>query len=218
MKWIAPQYIACLALCLMPLPVTGDNGMGAEVEPLPPGGVYRYQDGNGQMVMSNTLPREALQYGYQVLGKDGRVVADVEAAPDEAERARHKERQEAQARAAEQRRQDEELRRLYTGPSDAIRARDRQIDALRLSIDYTRNNIMQVKAQLDEEIAAAARFERSGKPIPDGVEENIARFTRQVNELEAEIEQYEAEIEAARENYAPIIERLKTLAEQEDEG
>lgn len=214
MKRVTLGVWTLLALLAAPSVVLPDDGNGADVKPLPPGGVYRYKNKDGQMVMSHTLPGEALQYGYEVLNQAGRVVAEVDPPPDEEQRARLRAEQEARADAEEQQRRDAELRRLYTGPEDAIRARDRQVGALQLSQDYVRNNIQQIKSQLDEEIAAAARFERAGRPIPDGVEDNIARYTRQVTELEAEIEQYQQEIEAAEENFAPIIERLRYLEEQ----
>ena len=195
--------------------VPAGDRQAAEPVALPPGGVYRYQNAEGQMVMTHTLPEEAIMAGYEVLNRSGRVVQTVAAPPDEDERVRLREQRQASDREAAQLQRDRELRRLYTGAEDAVRARDRQIDALRLGIDYARNSIAQVQSQLDEEIAAAARAERAGRPIPEGIEANIYRFTRQIQDLEADIVQQEQDIEQVMQQFQPVIERLEYL-EQSD--
>ena len=216
MKRLAVGFLSMVLLAPGLIGAQGRSAEQAEPAPLPAGGSYRYQRPDGQMVMTHTLPQEAIVQGYEVLNRTGRVVKTVDPAPTEEDRARWREEDQARSSAQEQRRRDAELQRLYTGPEDAVRARDRQVEALRLNIDYARNNIQQVKSQLDEEIAAAARFERAGRPIPDGVEENIARFTRQVSELEEEIVQYQQDIDVVEENFAPIISRLRELSERRE--
>ena len=203
--------LVALILATGSVAVSAGDRPAAEPVALPPGGVYRYQNEDGQMVMSHTLPEEAILAGYEVLNRAGRVVHTVAAPPDEAERARIRERREARDREVAQQQRDQELRRLYTGAEDAVRARDRQMNALRLAVDYARNSISQVQTQLDEEIAAAARAERAGRPIPDGVEANIDRYTRQLQELEADVEQQQREMEQVAEQFRPVIERLEYL-------
>ena len=45
-------------------------------------GMYRYEDENGRMVISNTIPQEATKRGYDILGNNGRVVETVPPGPN----------------------------------------------------------------------------------------------------------------------------------------
>jgi chromosome segregation ATPase len=179
---------------------------------LPPGAMYRFQSDSGSTMMTNTLPREAIENGYQVLDKNGRVIRSVEPAMTEAERQKLKARQQAERERERQQARDEELLRLYAGPDDARRARDRQIEALKLNISYTRNTIEQTRDKLEEEVSAAARYERQGKEVPESITAAIDRFQRQIDDQQNEIDQYQKDIKSVTQRFEPIIERLRTIA------
>ena len=157
------------------------------------------------------LPEEGLYAGYDIVDSQGRVIRSVAPAPTpEQQKALRAER--AQARDVERQGQrDRELLRMYAAPDDAERARDRQIAALQLNIDYARGNISQTRNRLEQEISNAARIERSGREVPENTSVVIGRYTRQIEDLEAEIVQYEADIEQVRKNFEPIIERLQII-------
>ncbi len=108
-----------------------------------------------------------------------------------------------------------ELVRLYAGPEDAVRAMDRKIDALELSISYEENSLAQLQMKLDDEIAVAARNERAGRDVPDGVQEAIERLKRQIELTEEKLVEFETDIDAAKKEYAPIIQRLKEIENAE---
>lgn len=172
--------------------------------------MYRYTTPDGNLALSATLTLQAIHSGYQVLDHKGMVLKEVAPAPPE-EQARRRQQMEAQRRAEEQAARDEELRRLYAGPEDAERARERQVDALELKIGYARNTLGQLEDKRDAEISDAARAERAGRAVPDGTREAIRRYNRRMEESRAEIEAYQRDIEAVREQYKPIIERLHQL-------
>ena len=69
--------------------------------------------------------------------------------------------------------------------------------------------------KLDDEIAVAARNERAGREVPEGVHEVIERLKRQIDATEEKLAGFEADIDAAREEFAPIIQRLKEIEEEE---
>lgn len=185
-------------------------------EEIPPGALYRYQTQEGQVVVTSTLPREAIATGYEILDRHGRTIRKVEPAPTQEDLERLEARRQEKLQRERQREEDKRLRRLYAGPEDAIRARDRQLEALRLNIEYTRNSIGQVEEKLSEEISVAADYERKGQAVPESVRGAIERYQRQLRELNQEIEQYEADMEEVRAEFKPIIERLRVLAGKND--
>lgn len=203
-------------LCLSPAAVLGAEGNKAENgEPvIPRGALYRYEDEEGQMAVSSTLTREAIEAGYQILDRQGNVIKTVEPAPTEEELEEVKAKRERQRQLERQKREDKRLLRLYAGPEDAIRARDRQLEALKLNIGYTRNNIKQVEDKLSGEISAAARFERQGKEVPESIQATIDRYQRQLSELNEEVAQYKRDMEAVRAEFEPIIKRLRALTDE----
>lgn len=180
---------------------------------LPPGAMYRYTDDQGRRVISPRPSPDAARYGYEIVSRQGVVLRTVPPAPTAAELAEREAEAEAAEARLEQTRRDAELRRLYALPDDAERARDRQITALQLSIDYARNTINQTRGRLDQETARAAQMERRGQAVPDATTKVIDRYSRQIGELERDIEQHEADIEKVRREYQPIIERLQVLVE-----
>ncbi len=203
--------VFCLALAApvsvwcAPAPSTGPDG-------LPPGAVYRYINAQGNMVMTSVLTPEGVQVGYEVVDSQGRVIKTVPPAPSADELAEIREAREQARREQQQAQRDAELMRMYAAPEDAERARDRQISALRLNIDYAKGNITQTRTRLDQEISNAARIERSGRQVPENTALVIDRYTRQISELETDIAHYEQEIIKVRESFEPIIERLRVIS------
>lgn len=188
-----------------------------DAEPdIPAGAMYRYYNAKGQLVVSSTLPQEAVQRGYEVLDRQGNLIKEVEAAPSPEDLEAIRERKEKMRERQRQKQEDERLLRLYAGPDDAIRARDRQIEALRLNIGYSSNNIDQVEEKLSEEISAAARFERQGREVPEQIQTTINRYQRQLKELNREVEGYKKDMEEVRQEFAPIIKRLRVLTGEEE--
>lgn len=208
-------WTACL--CWQPQTVLADDVEGLDYQleapvALPPGGVYRYKNAEGRTVMVTILPREGILAGYEVLDNNGRLVQTVAPAPTREDFARLNAERQAETAARVAKQQDKELLRLYAAPEDAERARDRQIHALRLNIDFARGNISQLQNQLDQEVAVAAGHEKTGRKIPTGVEEAINRYSRQIEDLEQDITQYREDIEHIQEEFKPIIERLHEIA------
>lgn len=171
---------------------------------LPPGALVRYFDDQGRVVITSTLPREAIDKGYELIDSRGRLLRAVEPPLPEAERRKMQEQQRARA-------ENQELMRLYPTPADAERALDRQITTLQLQIDYARSAIVQLDDKLAVEMEAAALAEQAGRQVPEAVTGNIEVYTKQIREQEEKIARAEQDIVAAREQFAPIIERLRGI-------
>ncbi len=172
--------------------------------------MYRYTKSDGTLAVSATLNEQAIHAGYQVLDLSGRVLRREPAAPPE-EQARRREAMEARQQAQQQAERDKELERLYAGPEDAVRARDRQLEALELRISYATNTLAQLEEKRDEEVSLAARAERAGRPVPEGTRQAIDDYQRRMAHVRREIAGYEKDKQAVREQYAPIIDRLEEL-------
>ena len=181
-------------------------------EGLPPGAVYRYINAQGNTMLTSVLTPEGVQSGYEVVDSQGRVIRIEPPAPSAEELEEIRAARERARHDAQQAQRDAELMRMYAAPEDAERARDRQISALRLNINYARSNIAQTRTRLEQEISNAARIERSGRQVPENTGLVIDRYTRQISELETDIAHYEQEIIKVREAFEPIIERLRVIS------
>ncbi len=202
--------------CLAVLLLLGAHSLMAEdgpqeVEPLPSGGVYRYMGPSGDLVHTRTLPWDGIVAGYEVLDSRGRVVKSVRPLPTAEEKA-ERERLRAKILAKEeQEKRDRELLRMYATPKDAERALERQLAAIEMNINYSRNAKLQAEIKRDNAIQQAADRERRGQQVPEHLQESIARFQREVDALDREIAEQQKDKEGVREDYAPIIERLKEI-------
>lgn len=190
---------------LLPSSVWARSGQRAN-ERIPDGAYFRHETTDGVVHLNRTLTMDAIRNGYQLLDQYGRVLEDVEGV--ELNDAQAKAQRMKQARQA---REDRDMLRLYAGPEDAERARDRRVEALELSISYEENNLAQLQAKLDDEIATAARNERAGREVPEVVKEAIDRLQRQIISAEKKLREFDQEIDQANQQYAPIIERLEVI-------
>ena len=185
------------------LPAWSASGVRAS-DRLPHGAYFRHVTADGVVHLNRTLSNAAIEAGYQLIDKHGRVLEEGVKLNDE-------EARERRLQQARQRREDAVLLRLYAGPDDAMRARDRKVDALELAISYEENNLAQLQMKLDDEIAVAARSEQSGKDVPEGVQDAIVRLQRQISLSEKKLAGYDVEIGEVNEEYAPIIQRLEEI-------
>ncbi len=205
MRWLPwGLVLALLALPVLTLAAAKQNEPAGEV-------MYRYTKPDGTLAVSATLNEQAIHAGDQVLEHNGRVLRREPPAPPE-EQARRRQAMEAEQQAQRQAERDKELERLYAGPEDAVRARERQIEALELRISYATNTLAQLEEKRDQEVSLAARAERAGRPVPEGTRQAIEEYQRRMAHVRQEIAGYEKDKQAVREQYAPIIERLEELA------
>ena len=198
------KIVVLLMALILTSSVWARSGQRAN-ERMPDGAYFRHETSDGVVHLNRTLTMDAIRSGYQLLDQYGRVLEDVEGV--QLNDAEAKAQRMQQARPA-----------LYAGPEDAVRARDRKVEALELSISYEENNLAQLQMKLDDEIATAARNERAGRDVPEVVKEAIDRLQRQIQMAEQKLLEFDREIEQANQQYAPIIERLEAIEQQQNEG
>ncbi len=180
--------------------------------------MYRYETKDGKTVMSNTLPREALEQGYEVLNNSGRVIETIPAPPTEeelAERRRERERQERLERERkEQKKRDRQLLRQYSSPDDAVRALHRKLRERFGTVRLKLANINNIEGQIANAQNRAANRERSGREVPDSLRQKMERLRAEKASLLSEIRQEIDAVEATRETYRQKADRLETLTDE----
>ncbi|WP_228260752.1 DUF4124 domain-containing protein [Marinobacter orientalis] len=173
--------------------------------------MYRYLDENGQVVISNTIPQEASERGYDILSKNGRVIETVDPAPTEEEIAAREAQERREAEEERQRELDRKLLERFSHPDDAVRAMHRKIRELQGLNQLKRGNISVIINQLDSEQSRAADLERSGRDIPGSTLKKIRRLESQIEDIEREIDSQNADIKALRKRFEEDIERLEEI-------
>ena len=177
--------------------------------------MYRYETKDGKTVMSNTLPREALEQGYEVLNNSGRVIETIPPPPTEeelAERRRERERQERLERErAEQKKRDRQLLRQYSSPDDAARALHRKLRERFGAVRLKLANINNIEGQIENLQNRAANQERSGREVPDSLRKKMKSLRSEKAALLSEIRNEIDAAEATRESFRQKVKRLETL-------
>ncbi|KPP99247.1 DUF4124 domain-containing protein [Marinobacter sp. HL-58] len=176
---------------------------------------YRYTDENGQVVISNTIPQEASKRGYDILGKNGRVIETVDPEPTEEEIAAREAEEQRKAEEERQMELDRKLLERFSHPDEAVRAMHRKIRELQGLNQLKRGNISVIDSQLDNEQSRAANLERSGRDIPEATLEKIQRLESQIRDIEREINSQNADIKVLREQFEKDIERLEVITDKE---
>lgn len=199
-KYLSPLLIA-LALGL---------GAIAQAEEIPGAKWYRYYDDSKRPTVTDSLTPEHIARGYDALSGSMQLIKHVppQRAATEEEKAAVKAKREAELQQAKD---DKQLLRLYSSPRDAEYARDRQIDALQLRIDFSNNSLTGLRQRRAAEAQKAAAFERTGKPVPTDLKTGIANYDKQIQSAQQEVTQRKTERDKVRADFDPIIQRLVTL-------
>lgn len=182
----------------------------AHAEDKDPARWYRYYNEKNQPAITDRITEEHISRGYEALDQGMQVLRRVPPqralTPEEVIAAKA-------ARAADVRRKedDKQLLRLYSRPRDAEQNRDRQIDAIQLRIDFTTSALSRLREARTKEAQRAAVLERTGKPIPDTMKADIAKYDKQIQQMQAEILARKAEQEKIRQDFTPVIQRLSEL-------
>lgn len=171
--------------------------------------LYRYKNAQGQLMIESSIPPEYATKGYQIITPSGQVLEDIP--PSQAPSLSVDEERAKAQREAELQRQDVNLRKLYSAPQDAERQRDRQIDGIKQKQDFAKGQLSQLTSKRKAELEQAAAMERKGKPVPPETKASIERLNKQIAEQEQQVRSYDADMQRLREEFDPVIERLRVI-------
>ena len=171
---------------------------------------YRYYDDKHQPTVTDSVTAEHISRGYDALSANMQLIQHVppQRALTPEEIAANKAKRDAEAQRA---RDDKQLLRLYSTPSDAEHARDRQIDALQLRIDFSSNAVTSLRQRRAADAQKAAVYERTGKPVPKDLKDSISNYDKQIQSAQTEVSERKAEQDRIRKEFEPVITRLKEL-------
>lgn len=160
--------------------------------------LYRYKNEDGVTVLDSHVPARYVKNGYTILSLDGRVLEVVPRALSE---------EEIQEREAA----DRNLLRLYSTPSDVIRARDAKIASIDGLINTQRGNIQRLESQRRQEQSALAEIERAGGSLGKERLSRIRQIENRIDQIESEIRQKQEEKQELVVSYAQDLKRIKEL-------
>lgn len=177
--------------------------------------LYRYQNDQGVTVVDFRVPVEYVDYGYEVLDADGRVVDVVPRALTAEERANAilQRELEANARAEQQRLQkwDESLLLRYSTVADIEDARDRSLSDLKIRVSILKSNRRSLKHQAENAQARVAASQRAGAEAMQADLDNIALLKREIAVTDAKIERRQLQIAEMTADYQRDIDRFSQL-------
>lgn len=138
---------------------------------------YKWVDGQGHLHYDDALPMEALQFGYDVVNSQGLTVKHVERAHTAEELKADKETAEKNAatkRVADaQAKSDQQMLSAYPTEHDLAMAQQSQIDMIDQSVHATEVSLQNQEKSLSEMLGHAADLDRTGKPIPPSLQQQI---------------------------------------------
>jgi vacuolar-type H+-ATPase subunit I/STV1 len=194
------------------------------------GTIYRFEDQNGVITMSKSLPPYAAQKGYDVLNdKSLRLIKRVDPAltPEQiAEKEKQLAIQQEQERLAaqeveqkrEQRRQqqiaDQTLLASYQSAQDLISARDTDLSYRQTQLEKAKQHLESSKVKLQQAQQDAAEQELSGKTISVNMNKRLTAAQQEIDNAQQNIARLEQEIEQLNKQYESDLERLKLLLSQ----
>ena len=138
---------------------------------------YKWKDAQGNLHYDDALPSEAVQFGYDVVNKNGMVIRHVDRARSAEEQKADKE---AAAKAADEKRiadeklqHDQQLLAAYSTEQDLAHAQQGQVDSLDQEMRATQMSLDSQEKSLTDMLNRAADLERSGKPVPGALQKQI---------------------------------------------
>lgn len=169
---------------------------------------YRYQDASGVTVINHQIPPEYAQKGYEVVTARGDVLRVVDPAltgKDASEQALQRERK------AELDAWDAELRRRYSTVRDIEAAKQRKLAQVNGSIAILQGNLRNLKQQIAQQHAQAAKNERMGVAVPPALLAALASLEEELKVNEENMAERQQQYQRIEAKYDRDIERFKVI-------
>jgi hypothetical protein len=207
------KYWSALALC---------TSLWLSVPSLQAGKLYKWVDENGQTRYGDRIPPQYAKKSNKTLNKQGVVVKSKAAAKTKEQFA--VEQRLAKVKAAQERRrqkqehQDRILLDTFTNEDEMILTRDGKIEAIEAVIRVTKSRTEKIKQRLAQQELGAANLERSGKAVPQKLQQRIREARQQIRYNSDYISNRRKMQQAIREKFELDIKRFRTLKMAEAEA
>jgi hypothetical protein len=138
---------------------------------------YKWKDAEGNLHYDDALPPAAVQFGYDIVNKNGMVIKHVDRAKTPEELKADKEaaaKVAGEKRAAEEQAQhDQQMLAAYPTEQDLARAQQGQLDSLDQEVHAIQLSLDSQEKSLTDMLGRAADLERTGKPVPPALQKQI---------------------------------------------
>lgn len=186
------------------------------------GPLLKWVDEKGRIHYGDRIPPAYAKQERKILNEQGVEVKTIDAAktPEQlAEEQRLAEqRREQQRIEAERAAHDRMLLATFTSEDDMVMTRDGKIAAIDAVLRITRGRIERTEQALEEMTRRAALLERSGKPIPDTLHEEIRGARAQIQQFLDYIASKRREQESIRREFESDIRRFRELKTAQLQG
>jgi hypothetical protein len=193
---------AVIAVLIL-LPVSGNAGIKC------------WTNAEGVRECGNVVPPEYAQKGHEEIGKSGIVTERVERAKTEEELAIEAEQKRKEEELAKQKEEQEKQDRIlldtYSVSDEITMARDGKINIINNEIKIAQGNINNAKQSLQQYQKSAANLERSGKPLPENLKNDINKVKQQIKNYENFINSKELEKQTVYQDYKAKLQRFDEL-------
>ena len=183
--------------------------------------MFKWVDDEGNIHYSDRVPpqhskRERRE--YDVSGRTVKVYERAKTPEEKAEAARLAAIEEEKQREAEKRAvHDRSLLATYSSEEDMLLARDGKLASVDALIQLTNSRIDSTEIRLREYAAEAAEFERSGKPVPAVLQEQIRTARELITENREFMRQKEVERQEISARFDADMIRYRELTEDDQE-
>jgi hypothetical protein len=166
---------------------------------------YKWSDAQGNVHYDDALPPEAVQFGYDVMNYQGIVVKHVDRAKTADELKADKEAGDKAAAAKRvsdaQAKNDQQLLAAYPSEQDLVVAQHSQIDMIDQSVHATEVSLQNQEKSLSDMLSHAADLDRTGKPVPMVLQQQIDSLRVTVEKQKTYIANKQAEKEASAKKF-----------------
>ncbi len=181
---------------------------------------YRWRDAHGVLHFSDSLPPDAVKYGYELINDQGIVVRTVERALTPQERKQRAAAAAVQAAAARQARDraraDRQMLAAYPQESDLQQAQQEQLSTIDQAIRTTELNLKSQERALADLLQRAAEIEHTQKAVPKFISDDIARQRGVVNTQREALAQARSERAATVQAQAAQRAHYRSVKQQQD--
>jgi hypothetical protein len=179
------------------------------------GKLYKWVDDTGQVRYGDSIPPQYARKSNQTLNEQG-IVVEQKAAAKTREQLAEEERKKLAAAEVERIRrekayQDRILLDTFTNEDEMIMTRDGKVEAIEAVIRVTSGRTEKLKQRLAELKQSAANLERSGKPVPKRLNDEITDARYQIEQNRHYVESRQAEQQKIREKFEADIRRFREL-------
>jgi Domain of unknown function (DUF4124) len=177
--------------------------------------IFKWVDEDGKIQYGDRVPPQYATTERSVIDDQGRTVKVYEAAKSPKEKAEAqalmKQQAEEKKLTEQQAVRDHSLLSTYSSEEDMLLARDSKVASVETLIQLTNSRLESMQKRLNELTNDAAEFERSGKKLPEGLDNQMKIIKEQIKHNEDFLKTKQNEKEQIASKFDDDIKRYREL-------